>query len=160
MTEGTFVLPNEEDLLGRYFRRGELVGYVVDFPLGTVRVVVEQDSIGLIRENIEAISIRFSSRPEKEYPVQLKKIVPAASKQLINKALGKSGGGEIALDMNDSSGTKTYEAVFNIELLLDESLLASRVGERVYVLFDHGTEALIFQWFRMFRNLFLSHFDV
>jgi len=160
MTEGIFILPNADDLLGRFFKRGELVAYVINFPIDTVKVIVEQDSIALIRGNIERVDIRFSSHPEDVHTVTVKRIVPAATHNVINRALGESGGGNIVLDMSDDTGMKAYEAVFHIELQLDEALAASHVGERVYVLFSHGNEALIFQWYRQFRNLFLSHFSI
>jgi putative peptide zinc metalloprotease protein len=72
--------------------------------------------------------------------------------------LGDTGGGSLAVDPSDPSGTTTLEQVFHVELVFDEPV--ERLGGRSYVRFDHGTEPLGWQWYRQLRQLFLRRFDV
>ena len=83
-------------------------------------------------------------------------VIAAASNQLPSAALGAAGGGPLAVDATDPEGLRTPEAVFQLELgLLEEA--GARIGERVYVRFDHGSEPLALRAFRALRRLLLRH---
>jgi putative peptide zinc metalloprotease protein len=86
--------------------------------------------------------------------------VPAATRQLPSKALGSSGGGQIALDPRDGSGLEALEQIFVLDLQLPLTETTGYLGRRVAVRFDHGSEPLAAQWYRSLRQLFLSHFGV
>lgn len=159
-TEGTFVLPKADDLPGRFLKRGELLAHVVDFKTITVRTLVDQNDIDLIRHQIQAVQVRLAERLADPLPATIARLVPAASDSLPSPALGSGGGGQVPLDPHDPKGQTALKKLFQIdlELPLQQGLL--NVGGRVYVRFDHGWDALALQWYRQGRQLFLTRFNV
>jgi len=153
---GTLVAPRLGDLVGQFLTHGQLVGYVVGETITTVRVVVTQSDIALVREKTKVVEVRFSSRPRRALSASIQSEVPAASNQLPSAALGAAGGGPLAVDATDSEGLRTPDAVFQLELALLEEA-GARIGERVYVRFDHGSEPLALRAFRALRRLLLRH---
>src|SRR5262249_13173827 len=147
-----------EDLLDRRVRQGELVAYVVQYPVTTVRVVVTQDAIGLVRQRVFDVQVRSAERVSEVLPARIRRQVPGASKVLPSAALGESGGGRVALDPLDKEGKKAFEALFQFDLELLQETDLKNIGERVYVRFDHGYEPLAHQWYRKIRQLFLRRF--
>jgi putative peptide zinc metalloprotease protein len=159
-TRGTFVLPGAEDLPGRFVRRGELLAYVVVLDRITVRTVVPQAQIGLVRERTNGVAVRLAERLEDPVPATMRREVPGASERLPSPALGQSGGGQVAVDPRDAQGLTAMQKVFQIDLEIPVGLPLLNVGGRAYVRFDHGAEPLLFQWVREFRQLFLARLNV
>ena len=158
--EGTFVLVKAEDLPGRFVKKGELLGHVVELSTLTVRAVVEQTDIDLIRHETQQVDVRIAERLADTLPARMTRLVPAASEELPSPALGSEGGGVVPMDPRDPKGQKAMRRMFqaDLQLPLDHGVLT--VGGRVYVRFDHGWEPLAFQWYRDVRQLFLSRFNV
>jgi putative peptide zinc metalloprotease protein len=157
---GTFVLPKAEDLPGRFVKRGELLAHVVDLKTITVRTIVDQNDIDLIRHQTQEVQVRLAERLADPMPASVKRLVPAASEELPSPALGSGGGGQVALDPQDPKGQKAIKKLFQIDLELPLQNGILNVGGRVYVRFDHGREALAAQWYRQGRQLFLARFNV
>jgi putative peptide zinc metalloprotease protein len=153
---GTFVLPEEHKLKGRYLRQGELIGYVFSPERLIVRTVVPQSAIGLVRQQVTQVEVRFAERLGETLEVRIVREMPAGSTVLPSRALGAAGGGEIAVRMTDDGGLTAAEKVFQVDLGLPEDLQITGVGERAYVRFDHGAEPLASQWLRSGRQLLLS----
>ncbi|MGI9341846.1 MAG: peptidase M50 [Gammaproteobacteria bacterium] len=154
---GVFLVDRPQDLVGRYLRQGDLIGFVADLSSATVRVAVTQANIGLIRTRTERVDVRFSERIEETRAATINREVPSASNRIPSAALGIAGGGRLAVKREDERGTATLEDVFHIELDVDRPI--ERIGGRMYVRFDHGTEPLGRQWYRRLRQLLLSQFD-
>jgi putative peptide zinc metalloprotease protein len=159
-SSGIIILPHSEDLPDRFLHKGDLVGYIVNYPITTVRGVVTQDNIGLVRERAKAVQIRLAENIKNLQPAKIIREVPAASDQLPSSALGTVGGGIIPVDPSEKKGEKAYEPVFQIELAINSGIDARNIGERVYIRFDHGGEPLARQWYRIGRQLFLRKFSV
>ena len=159
-TSGTLVLPQADDLPGRFIRRGELLAHVVDLETITVRTIVDQTDIDLIRYETRGVQVRLAERLDQAMSGEVKRLVPAASDELPSPALGSEGGGQVPLDPRDSKGHTAIRKVFQIDVELPASHGIVNVGGRVYVRFDHGTESLAGQWYRQGRQLFLSRFNV
>jgi putative peptide zinc metalloprotease protein len=159
-TRGTFVLPGAEDLPGRFVRRGELLAYVVMLDRITVRTVVPQAQIGLVRERTHGVAVRLAERIEEPVAATMRREVPGASERLPSPALGQSGGGQVAVDPRDAQGLTAMQKVFQVDLEIPVGLPLLNVGGRAYVRFDHGTEPLLIQWVREFRQLFLARLNV
>ena len=157
-TDGVFLVDRPQDIEGRYVRQGDLLGYVVARSETTVRVAVTQEDIGLIRSRTSHAALRFADDPHTDVPARVRREVPAASDRLPSAVLGAAGGGRIAIDADDSTGTRTAQSVFHIELEAERPL--ALVGGRAYVRFSHGMEPLGLQWYRRLRQLFLRRFDV
>mgnify|MGYP000488698702 FL=1 len=159
-SNGLFVVPKANDLLGSFMKKGDLIAYIVNFPVTTIRAVVTQDDIGLVRELTQSVQVRLAHNIKTFYSARVVREVPAASYQLPSSALGYMGGGLIPVDSSSGDGEKAFEAVFQIELEIPAEANARNLGERVYVRFDFGSEPLAWQWFRLVRQLFLRQFSV
>ncbi len=159
--DGVFVVMQGQDLPGRFVRKGQLVAYVID-PADhfTVRVVVSQDDIGLLRDRIRKVDVMLSEWSGRQFVADLRRAVPGGSRQLPTAALGTAGGGSFAIDPRDADGLRTLENVFEFEVGLPESAPNDYLGNRVYVRFDHGYEPLGLQLYRAARQLLLSRFSV
>jgi len=157
--QGFLYLPQAEDRLGRFVKRGEDLGYVVDFSVSTVRVVVSQDDVDRVRHDARRITARLASGLPQVVSARIRRIVPAASRDLPSMALSLEGGGEIVMDPRDGQTPKSFEKLFQVELELGEAV-ARRIGERVYVRFEHAPEPLGFRLFRLGRRLLLTRFEV
>jgi len=158
--EGKLILPRSEDMKGRFLHRGELLGYVIRFPLNTVRVVVPQDKIGLVKEQTVKIQVRLAENIDNISEARLLREVPAATEKLPSVALGFAGGGEVPVDPRDQEGTKAFDSIFQLDLILSDQVNMQKIGERVFVRFDHGEVPLVEQWYHFFRQLFLRRFSV
>jgi len=145
---GRFLVPDARDLPGRFVRRGEVLGYVVEPSAVTVRVVVSQPDADLVRARTRLIQIRL---PEN---------FTEATDQLPGRALGQPGGGEVAIDPMDRMGLKSFEKMFLFDIEPPSATWALNIGGRAYVRFDHGTEPLVRRWYRSLRQLFLKRFNV
>ncbi len=159
-TNGRFVLPHAHALVDRYYEQGELVGYVTQSSGLIVRVVVPQADAALVRVHTEAVEVRLAERIGDSIAARIEREVPAATNELPSRALSREGGGSFHIDPEDPLGTRAIETVFQFDLTLPAELELSRVGERVHVRFDHGSEPLVRRSYRALRRLFLERFDV
>ena len=159
-SDGILVVPKSNDLEGRFVKQGEPVGYVVDFDEITVRVVVGQNDVGLVRRQSNRVAVRLADDVGKAWPATVRREVPAASDQLPSAALGTRGGGSIQVDPQDERGTRTTDSVFQFDLDLPREANLANAGGRVFVRFDHGAEPLARQWYRGLRQLFLKQFTI
>lgn len=158
--DGVLVLPRAEDLPGRFVHRGDVLAHVVDLNTLTVRTVVDQTDIDVIRYSTKAVQVRLAERLASPIDAGVTRLVPAASEELPSPALGSEGGGQVPMDPKDLKGQKAMRKVFQVDLQLPLDLGIVNVGGRVYVRFDHGWEPLMAQWYRQGRQLFLSRFNV
>jgi putative peptide zinc metalloprotease protein len=158
--KGVFIVPHAEDLKDRFLHKGDLVGYVVNYPITTIRTVVTQDNIGLVKERTRNVQVRLADNIKHLYPAKILREIPAASDVLPSPALGITGGGTIPVNPADEKGEKAFEPVFHIELAFPLGTDVRNIGERVYIRFNHGRESLAMQWYRLARQLFLRTFSV
>ncbi|MCC6531966.1 MAG: hypothetical protein IT531_05415 [Burkholderiales bacterium] len=156
---GVFTVPREVDLPGRFFRKGELIGYVIEPAQPLARVIVPQADVDVVRLATQRVEIRTSDRIERVVAAKVVRQVPGGGDQLPSKALASEGGGSVPTDPRDPKGTKTMERVFLLELELEAPSMAM-YGGRVFVRFDHVPEPLGRQWYRSLRRLFLTRFNV
>jgi len=158
--DGVLVAQRPADMPGQYFRKGELLGYVLDGHDFIARVVVRQDDIDLVRTRFQAVQVRLADDVRRVHQATVLREMPGGVEELPTAALGPNGGGFIPVDPSDQSGTKALERIFIFDLRLDPAARPVAFGERVYVRFDHGGEPLLAQGYRRLRQLFLSRFSV
>ncbi len=156
---GKLLVPNRDDLKGRFVKKGEVIGYVVDDALPTVRVVVAQSDMGQLTKQVDEVQIRLVNQPSQIIPAQIIRKAPQATNQLPSEALATINGGKIVIDP-DAEGLETLEKIFHVDLEFTPSNQLIAIGQRVYVRFDHGTEPLAQQWIRRIRQVFLRQFNV
>ncbi len=157
--EGEIILPRAADLPGRYLHRGEAIGYVMDYSKTTVRVVVSQSDVDQVRTNVRSVKARPAEDLSVIIPAQLVREIPAASSDLPSLALSLKGGGSIALDPREAERPKSFENLFQFEVRL-LGPTTKKVGERVYVRFEHEPASLFKRWYRKFLNIFLKRFNI
>ncbi|MDF2234973.1 peptidase M50 [Albimonas sp. CAU 1670] len=157
---GAFVSPHSAEMPGRFLPKGAEVGYVVRPEELVLRVIVPQSSVDLLRTRPGPVSVRFASDPEAARDARVLRQAPAASHELPSLALAARGGGTLAVDPSDPEGQRLLRSAFQLELATVEPAPSDRVGERVFVRFDHGSEPVAFRLWRATRQLFLASFDV
>jgi putative peptide zinc metalloprotease protein len=163
-SSGHFVAPRAADLPGRYFHKGEPIGYVIG-PSDSgrlVRVVVPQDAVDAVRHATRRVTLRYAHQSDVELDARIVREVPGGDEFLPSRALSVEGGGHLATDPREQTRAKTMERTFqfDVELADPQASAGGFFGERVNVRFVHTAQPLGIQWARAIRLLFLSHFHV
>ncbi len=158
-SDGVLILPDAKDLPDLHLKQGDLVGYVLDVDRPTIRVVVPQSSVDLVRRQVKSVQVRMADRLGKILHAKLLREVPEGLQRLPSTILGRAGGGQIPIDPFDKHGTKTFENLFQFDIQMADVMDHVYVGARAYVRFDHGTEPAGFQLYRALRQLFLKRFN-
>jgi len=157
---GRLIVTRAADLEGRYFSRGDEVGWVVQPETLRGRVVVDSDEVDLVRRRTRDVSVRLAERLGDVLPARLVREIPAASRELPSAALGIEGGGELPLHPSAGDAARAFERIFQFELAISVPDHFVGFGQRIHVRFDHGAQPLASQWYRSLRQLFLARFDV
>lgn len=161
---GTFVSNQVGSLDGRFLQRGEVVGFVMKPEPATVRVLVPQQRVSLVRRHTESVSVRIANRIDHELPARVSREVPQASQNLPSAALTFEGGGDIAANPganSDQSGQlSAFQSWFQFDIQVERPEDELGLGERVHARFFHGTEPLGAQIYRTLRQTFLRQFNV
>jgi putative peptide zinc metalloprotease protein len=166
--EGVFLMDAPQDQPGRFVRRGDVLGYVVDFGRVTVRVVINQADIDLVQKLTRRVELRTVERIPVLVQAKVVRAAPAATDELPSLALSQSGGGELSLDPNrtqQSTSGAANEARAASTLFLFDLEIADRdairsLGSRIYARFEREPEPLGTQWYRAARRLLLEKFNV
>ena len=158
--QGKFVLIDARNLPGRFVKQGKLLGYIVPEHRPTIRAVVSQADIGLVRERVTGVEVRMAEQPAESLKADIERIVPAADLKLPSAALGTAGGGVVPVDPTDPDGMRALESHFQLDLNLPKEVKDPHIGGRVYVRFELGSMPLALQWYRSLRQLLLRKFYV
>jgi putative peptide zinc metalloprotease protein len=158
--QGIFFVPTAQDLPGRFFKRGQEVGYVLSKSAMAARTVVHQSDVDLVRNRTRGVKLRLPERITETLPSALVREIPAGTDQLPARVLSQLGGGEVAIDPRDQKGVKAFQRVFMFDIELPPQVYHFNVGGRVYVRFYHGLEPLAWRWYREVRQLLLKRFNV
>ncbi|NLC70123.1 MAG: HlyD family efflux transporter periplasmic adaptor subunit [Desulfuromonadaceae bacterium] len=157
--EGFFFLPDPQDMVGNFVRRGTPVGYVLDREKIEIRVLVPQADIERVRLDTRGVEVRFAAAMDEVVPAAVVREVPAASRVLPSLAFSLEGGGNFALDPRERDQAQVLERLFQF-VLKPEKIHSNRLEERVFVRFEHASEPLAWRLFRALRRLLLSRFSV
>ena len=155
---GRLAMQRQVDMPGRFFRRGERIGYVLASEQIGVRAAVPEYEVDLLREATRRITVRLADSPGELLAAERVREVPAATNELPSAALGDRGGGSYVTDPADKDALHTLEPLVLIDVKLPAMSL-ERVGTRAWVRFDHGAQPLAQQSYRRLRQLFLRHFN-
>jgi putative peptide zinc metalloprotease protein len=157
---GRLVVPRSTDLPGRYVKKGDLLGYVIDDRDVVVRVVVTQDDVDLVRQRTKSVSIRFVEDIQHEFPARIRREVPGGGQEIPSLALSTQGGGAIALNPAKTQKPEALYNIFQFDVEPTQPRAVAFAGSRVYVRFDHGSEPIAWRMLRAVKQTFLSHFHV
>lgn len=153
---GILLLTRPDDLPGRYFKRGEVLGHIDTAEPPRVRVVLPQWQSAAVR----GFEVRLPQQPGVSYTAALRRSVPAAARELPSPALGTAAGGEIPLDPHDPKGLQALQTLFEHELQLGQDMPYRQIGARVLVRLEHAPEPVAARVWDGLRRLFLSHFQL
>ncbi|UHC18633.1 biotin/lipoyl-binding protein [Methylobacterium currus] len=158
--DGRLVVPAAADLPGRYFRRGDRIGFVLRADDPVVRVVVPQADVDLVRSRPGPVAARFADSPHLRHAATILREVPGAQSEVPSLALTPQGGGVIAVDSTTGDKPRALQSIFVFDVQVAGGIPLDVIGERVHVRFDHGSEAIGWRLLRGLRQLFLSQFRV
>ena len=158
-TSGRFIVPHAADLIGRFVRKGDKLGYIVSPEDIILRTAIGQDDVDLVRNRTNGISVRRVENVVSTVDARIVREIPMAQVRLPSAALSTYGGGDIVSEA-DSEGPRAMEGLFNFELKTADVPDLLLVGTRVYIRFDHGTASLAFRVKRAIRQLFLRQFGL
>ena len=157
---GRFVISRAESLPGRYFRRGDLIGYVVGDDESTIQMLVPQTDIDLIRERGARVEVRPADAPDKSIGGEIRREVPAAQQDIPNIGLTTRGGGDIALDPSRTQKPEALFSYFLVEVKPQESAPFSRLGIHASVRFSLPSEPVAYRILRSVQQFFIGQFRV
>ncbi len=157
---GVVLLPERDDLPGRFLARGDAVGWVVDEVL--VRAVVDQSAVDLVRQRTERVELLFADDLETAHTGRLVREVPQATRELPSPVLSLEGGGSLIAEGTEDEGARSFESHFQFEVQpeVPPERLVSRVGLRTHVRFVHEPASLAWRAMRAVRQTFLRRLRI
>jgi len=155
---GKMVMARQDDVLGTWLKKGQLLGYVLGSGEFIVRAVVSHQDAPQILRHARSTEIRLDERPTEPLSGQIRRTVPAATNQLPSPALADQNGGTLVTDPADPEHLRTLEPVFLIDVALPDNPI-EHIGGRALVRFSFGMEPLAFQWAHRMNQLFLQHLN-
>lgn len=158
-SQGIFRITRQYHLPGSFLKQGDELALIEKPDLVRVRAALLQDEVGLVRQATQSISIRFASNPSHSINASMVQDIPVATRELPSQILGAQGGGRLAVDATQPTGTRVKENVFLLDLTLQDFVQSGHYGERAYVKFQHPAEPLATQWYRSLQQLFIRHFS-
>lgn len=158
-TAGAVYVPGSANLVGRYFRQGELVGYLLRAENIAIRSLLQQERVALLGDRLATVQV-LSPAQATVHSSRILRRMPAATDLLVSPALGSDGGGDLPVLPQEGSPPRLREPAFDVEVALPAALSRSLVGEAVRVRFDHGSESLALQCYRQLQLLLLRRFNV
>ncbi|WP_163933380.1 efflux RND transporter periplasmic adaptor subunit [Paraferrimonas sp. SM1919] len=159
--DGRLLISALESLPGRYFSKGEAIGYVSELARElTIQVAITQQDIEQIRQSSEQVEVLINAFGEGILPAKVSRINPGAQFSLPSIALGHLAGGEINVDPRSSSQKETFKRVFWYDIKLVNRQPIEFYGSRVWVRFTKDDETLASRFYRAIRQNFLGEFGV
>lgn len=159
-TPGRFLPSDPIDGLGRFHRRGDVLGWLIGANDLVVRVVVPQTEIDLVRRTTRAVDVRLAGADGATLAGTIVRDVPAALAELPHPALSTRGGGPFPVDPARTDVARPLETVFEVDVRVADLPPAARLGMRAHVRFEHPSEALATRLARAVRQIFLRRFNV
>ncbi len=148
------------DLPGRYLQRGEAVATLWDPARAELRAMVPMAEIGAVRDRLRAVTVRPAFAPMNELPAEVLRIVPAATDQLPDSTLAIDGGGPFALAADGNGQRRLQEAMYQVDLKMQQPLPLPYLHGRAHVRFSVTWEPAGQQVWRRMRLLFLRRLHV
>jgi putative peptide zinc metalloprotease protein len=160
--EGKWIAPDLANISGARLARGTPLGHLVDErEFRFLAVVSQQEAAQLFGEQIRVAEVRIFGQADLVLPVTERKIIPAERTSLPSPALGWVGGGEVPVQLNDSSGVRAAEPFFELRATIrPQPGIAILTGRSGKIRFELPPQPLLQQWVRQFRQLLQKHYGV
>ena len=144
---------------GQYLRKGTVVAHVVPRSGTTVRAMVRNEDVALVRESVQAVSVALPITGADPLQASLVQIVPKATRHLASPAMSMEAGGSIEVQPGLAKQVQAVQPRFAVDLKLNTTM-SSPVGARALAVFDHGSTTVVGWVGRKVRDSFLRHFSV
>ena len=154
---GRLVLIDQTGILGRFVRKGDVLGYVLDSSGQEVRAVVPQAEVDLVRARAKQVAVLPVEDGGSPLPAVIVGQTPSALDRPPAPALAPEGGGPMLVDPSSSRHDRPLDRWFEFQLRLPPASASSpqRIGEHAAVRFDLGAEPVAFRIIRSVRQILL-----
>ncbi len=159
---GLWVSARARDLLGELVGRGRLVGQVIQpAAFEFVAVVSQDDSARLFAHANAPAEIRLPGQAGRVIAVSQVQLVPGRQSYLPSAALGWNAGGPVKVQPGDADGLTTaepyFKAIAQVSAAGEAALLHGQTG---FIRFTTGTEPLLLQGWRRFRQMLQQRYQI
>jgi putative peptide zinc metalloprotease protein len=159
-SNGVLSLSPGQFSVGQYVRKGTVIAHVIPDTHVTVRAMVRNEDVALVREQLKSIAVDLPIAGLPAVPASLAQVTPQATKTLISPAMSMEAGGSIEVrPAGETDQVQAAEPRFAVDLKLDAQS-PSPVGARALAVFDHGSTTVVGWFSRVVRQSFLRHFSV
>ena len=110
-----------------------------------VHAVVPQSDADALRHGGGTAQARVAGRPDLRFAARIMRIDGQALDQLPSAALGRPGGGSVAVDPHDAAGRRTVEPMVGVWLAPEGRSPPLRYGQRIEVRFGLPPRPLLWQ---------------
>ncbi|MBL8327588.1 MAG: biotin/lipoyl-binding protein [Rubrivivax sp.] len=163
--EGRLALAAQDDLPGRWLARGSLVAHVVGDEGARIQVAVPHEQAALMAGSAAQVQILRATPGQADIQGQWNRQFSGAGARLPSAALAERSGGQTPTDPQDREGRSPLRPMVVAEIAVpagpagadDDAARTDRIGERVWVRFDHGWSPLAWQAARALQQLVLRH---
>jgi putative peptide zinc metalloprotease protein len=161
-TGGTWVAPILQDRLGMWVARGTAVGELVHKDrFQFVSVVAQSDISEVLEQGIRKTEVKLSGQAGTRISVADFAVIPMEQTRLPSVALGWSGGGDIAVNLQDEQGIQTAEPYYQVRANLlpngDVTALHGRSGRINFLL---PPKPLAFQGWRKLLQMVQDRYQL
>ncbi len=160
--DGIWVSSRLGDLVGELAARGRQLGIIIHPPdYEFIAVVAQDDSARLFAHANTPAEIRLPGQAGRVIAVSQVQLVPGRQNLLPTAALGWAGSGPIKVRTEDPDGLQTaepyFKAIAHIGATGEAALLHGQTGQ---IRFTTGTEPLLQQGWRRFRQLLQQRYQI
>ncbi len=155
-SEGTLLVEQPDDLVGRYIRHGDPIGYLVGVHTPLVRVLVQQHAADLVRNQTRSVQVRLPQAFGEALDGNLTRATPKATNELPSPVLSTKGAGDITLSPQQGDAVLALETHFEFEVTVDAPSSGMHLGSRVFVSFEHDPEPIGWRLWRTVRRELLT----
>lgn len=116
---GELALPPSVPLIGKFVRKGEPLGQLIDGPW-TIRSKLTAEQWTNISKHLGAhVYVRLLGIPQKTFAGRIVRAMPVGSKKIEEVALTQLGGGDIAVSPEMLASESFFEVIIELESLAD-----------------------------------------
>ncbi len=160
--DGVWVSPRLGDLVGELSARGRQLGIIIHPPAYEfIAVVAQDDSARLFAHAKTTAEIRLRGQAGHAIAVDQVQLVPGRQNTLPTAALGWNANGPVKVQAGDPDGLQTaepyFKAIARVGTTGDAALLHGQTG---LIRFTTGTEPLLQQGWRRFRQLLQQRYQI
>jgi putative peptide zinc metalloprotease protein len=159
---GTWVAPHLEDYVGMWIQRGTPIGQLVNEQAYSFSSVVSEKEVSQIFSGqVRSAEVRLSGQTDLTLATGSMIQVPVEQTELPSVALGYGAGGEVAVDVKDSSGVIAAEPFYEVRLdIVPDPQATLYHGRSGRVRFKLPPEPLLQQGYRKLRQLLQERYQL